>query len=94
MRRYEAFSDYDKICIDLKMVYNKIIDMNTVTVSPKFQVVIPRQIRKRMGLEPGMRLHVFNHDDRVEFIPVRSPKSMRGILKGMNTSIDREEDRV
>jgi AbrB family looped-hinge helix DNA binding protein len=76
------------------MAYNPSIDMNTVTVSPKFQVVIPRQIRKRMGLEPGMRLHVFNHEDRVEFIPVRSPKSMRGFLKGMDTTIKREEDRL
>lgn len=81
-------------CIDWKMEYDFNIDMNTVTVSPKFQVVIPRQIRKRMGLEPGMRLHVYNHEDRVEFIPVRSPKSLRGILKGMDTNIDREEDRV
>jgi len=76
------------------MGYDNIIDMNTVTVSPKFQVVIPRQIRKRMGLAPGMRLHVFNHDDRVEFIPVRSPKSLRGFLKGMDTIIEREGDRL
>ena len=41
-----------------------------------------------------MRLHVFNHDDRVEFIPVRSPKSMRGFLKGIDTTIEREEDRL
>jgi hypothetical protein len=47
-----------------------------------------------MGLEPGMRLHVFNHDDRVEFVPVRSPKSMRGFLKGIDTTIEREEDRL
>lgn len=70
------------------------IDMNIVTVFPKFQVVIPGQIRKRIGLEPGMRLHVFSHDDRVEFIPVRSPKSMRGFLKGIDTTIEREEDRL
>jgi AbrB family looped-hinge helix DNA binding protein len=84
----------NETCIDKKMGYDNSIDMNTVTVSPKFQVVIPRQIRKRMGLEPGMRLHVFNHDNRVEFIPVRSPKSMRGFLKGMDTTIEREEDRL
>ena len=68
--------------------------MSTVTVSPKFQVVIPLQIRKQMGLEPGMRLHVFNYDNRVEFRPVRSPKSMRGFLKGVDTTIEREEDRL
>ena len=68
--------------------------MNTVTVSPKYQVVIPRQIRNRMGLEPGMKLHVFDHDNRVELIPVRSPKLMRGLLKGMNITLEREEDRL
>lgn len=68
--------------------------METVTISPKFQMVIPRAIRKQMALKPGMRLHVFHHDDRVEFIPVRDPKSMRGFLKGMETSLEREEDRL
>lgn len=68
--------------------------MTTVTVSPRFQVVIPLAIRKKMGVEPGINLHVFNHNERVEFIPVRSPKSMRGFPKGMDTTIERESDRL
>lgn len=68
--------------------------METVTVSPKYQVVIPLSIRKQLALKPGMKLHVFNHDDRVEFIPVRNPKQMRGFLKGIDTTIDREADRL
>ncbi len=68
--------------------------METVTVSPKFQVVIPLSIRKQLSLEPGAKLHVFNHYDRLEFIPVKNPKKMRGFLKGINTSIDRESDRL
>lgn len=94
MKSWSGTMLWDRTCIDRKMECDFNIDMNTVTVSPKFQVVIPRQIRKRMGLQPGMRLHVFNHDDRVEFIPVRSPKSMRGFLKGIDTTIEREEDRL
>jgi AbrB family looped-hinge helix DNA binding protein len=68
--------------------------MDTVTVSPKFQVVIPLSIRKQLALQPGMKLHVFNHEDRVEFVPIRHPKAMRGFLKGINTSIDRDNDRL
>jgi AbrB family looped-hinge helix DNA binding protein len=68
--------------------------METVTVSPKFQVVIPLVIRQRLGLQPGMKLHVFNHDDRVEFVPVRSARQMRGFLRGMDTAIERDSDRL
>lgn len=68
--------------------------METVTLSPKFQVVIPLAIRRNLSLQPGMKFHVFNHEDRVEFIPVKHPKQMRGFLKGMDTSIDREADRL
>ena len=68
--------------------------MDTVTVSPKFQVVIPLSIRKQLDLKPGMKLHVFRHEDRVEFMPLKSIKSMRGFLKGMDTSIEREDDRL
>lgn len=76
------------------LLYDGIIDMETVTVSPKFQVVIPLSIRKELDLQPGTKLHVFRHDDRVEFMPVRSTKGMRGFLKGINTSIEREDDRL
>lgn len=68
--------------------------METVTVSPKFQVVIPLSIRRELDLKPGMKLNVFRHGDRVEFLPVKSIQSMRGFLKGMDTSIEREGDRL
>lgn len=68
--------------------------METVTISPKFQVVIPLSIRRELDLEPGMKLHAFRHDDRVEFMPVKSVKEMRGFLRGIDTSIEREEDRL
>jgi AbrB family looped-hinge helix DNA binding protein len=68
--------------------------METVTVSPKFQVVIPRAIREALGLEPGQKVHALQYLNRIEFIPVRSIKSMRGFLKGLDTTVDREPDRV
>ena len=68
--------------------------MFVVTVSPKFQVVIPRTIREAMGLEPGQKLQALQYQNRIEFIPVRSMRSMRGFLKGMDTTVVRERDRV
>jgi len=68
--------------------------MFVVTVSPKFQVVIPRTIREAMGLEPGQKLQALQYQNRIEFIPVRSMRSMRGFLKGMDISVVRERDRV
>lgn len=69
------------------------IDMSTVTLSPKFQVVIPQQVRQSLGLVPGEKLRVISYAGRVELIPVRTMKSLRGFLKGMDTIIDREKDR-
>ena len=59
--------------------------MNTVTLSPKFQVVIPQAIRKALNLKPGEQPRVPRYGDRVEFIPVRSIQEMRGFLRGMDT---------
>ena len=68
--------------------------MNTVTVSPKFQVVIPKTIRKSLGLQPGQKIQAILYENRIELIPVQPMQSMRGFLKGIDTSIEREADRV
>ncbi len=68
--------------------------MNTVTLSPKFQVVIPQAIREEMQLEPGEKMQVLHYQDRIEFIPFQSLKKMRGFLKGLNTTVPREGDRA
>ena len=68
--------------------------MDQVTVSPKFQVVIPQSIRKMLGVKPGQKMRVIAYDDKVIFIPVRPIQSARGSLKGINTEIEREEDRA
>lgn len=70
------------------------IDMNTVTISPKFQVVIPLAVREALQLTPGEKLRVFRYCGRVEFIPVRPMKEMRGFLQGLDTAIARERDRL
>lgn len=68
--------------------------MSVVTVSPKYQVVIPRAIREAMGLEPGQKVQALQYQNRIEFIPVRSMRAMRGFLKGLDTSVTRDADRV
>ena len=67
--------------------------MSVVTVSPKFQVVIPRHIREALKLEPGQKVQAFEYEGRVEFIPVRPAKALRGFLRGLDTSVPRERDR-
>ena len=68
--------------------------MQTVTVSPKFQVVIPKEIRESLKLAPGQKVQALLYENRIELIPVRLIKKMRGFLKGIDTTIDRETDRL
>ena len=68
--------------------------MSVVTVSPKFQVVIPRDIREALGLEAGQKVQALRYLNRVEFIPIRPMRAMRGFLKGIDTSVGRDRDRV
>jgi AbrB family looped-hinge helix DNA binding protein len=68
--------------------------MAAVTVSPKFQVVIPKEIRKRIGLMPGQKMQLVVYGNRIELIPVTPVKRMRGFLKGIDTRVPREGDRV
>ena len=68
--------------------------METVMVSPKFQVVIPRAIRESLNLRPGQKVQVIRYGDRIELILLRPAKKMRGFLKGMDTTVERETDRV
>jgi len=68
--------------------------METVTVSPKYQVVIPRSLRESLGIQPGQKLRMIQYGDRIECVPVKSIKDMRGFLKGMNPNMKRERDRL
>ncbi|MEW6658484.1 MAG: AbrB/MazE/SpoVT family DNA-binding domain-containing protein [Thermodesulfobacteriota bacterium] len=68
--------------------------MKAVTVSSKFQVVIPREVRESMELQPGTRVQVLQYENRIELIPLREPKTLRGFIKGIDTEVPREEERV
>jgi len=68
--------------------------MQTVTVSPKYQVVIPKLIRQTLQLRPGQKMQVVEYEGRIELIPERDITELRGFLKGINTDFEREEDRV
>ena len=68
--------------------------METITISPKYQVVIPSAIRKSLGVKPGQKVKVILYDNRIEMIPIRPVQETRGFLKGIDTTVDREGDRV
>ena len=68
--------------------------MKTVTISPKFQVVIPKDIRKSLKLAPGQKVQAIAYENRIELIPQRPMKKMRGFLKGVDTDVPRGDDRA
>jgi len=79
-------------------LYDSVIDkedvMTTVTISPKYQVVIPKSIRESLGLKPGQKIQAIEYNGRVELVPVRPVREMRGFLSGIDTTVLREDDRV
>ncbi len=68
--------------------------MQTVTVSPKYQVVIPRPVRDHLHLKPGQKIQVIEYEERIELIPERDIADLRGFVRGIDTSFEREPDRV
>ena len=67
--------------------------METITVSPKFQIVIPKEIRQKLEIKPGQKLQVFQSGNRIEYIIIKDINKSRGFLKGINTDIKRDGDR-
>ena len=68
-------------------------NVSTVTISSKYQVVIPREIREKMGLQPGQKVQVMAHQGRIEMIPLVPITDLRGFVRGIDTQIDRADDR-
>ena len=68
--------------------------MKSVTVSPKFQVVIPKEVRESMGIVSGQKIQVLTFQNRIELIPIKPMKKMKGFLKGIDTDVERDDDRV
>lgn len=73
--------------------YGRLIDRDTVTLSPKFQVVVPPAVRRSLGLEPGEKLQVLGYEGRIERVPLRPMRELRGVLGPIDTSIERDDDR-
>lgn len=68
--------------------------METSRVSSKFQIVIPLRVRRALGLRPGQRVQVIPYEGRIEVVPLEPIKKARGFLKGIDTTVQRETDRV
>ncbi len=68
--------------------------MEVVTVSPKYQVVIPLSVRQSLGIKPGYKIQVILYENRIELIPLQPIKKMRGFLKGIDTTLERDADRI
>jgi len=68
--------------------------MQSVTVSPKYQVVIPKTVREALKLHPGQKMQIVEFAGRIELIPERDIKELRGFLKGINTEFSREGDKI
>jgi AbrB family looped-hinge helix DNA binding protein len=68
--------------------------MDTTTVSPKFQVVIPLRVRRALGIRPGQKIQVIPYEGRIELIPIRPLKQAKGFLRGIDTTVERELDRA
>ena len=68
--------------------------MTAVTVSPKFEVVIPKEIRESMGIVSGQKVQIMTYQNRIELIPLKPMKELRGLLKGIDTDVERDSDRL
>jgi len=67
--------------------------MATAKVSPKYQIVIPLEVRRALDIRPGQQIQVIPFDGRIELVLLRPMREARGLLRGIDTHIDRESDR-
>ena len=68
--------------------------MTTVTISPKYQIVIPKAVREKLQLAPGQKVEAIAYENRIELIPIRPVTELRGMLSGIDTQVEREADRL
>jgi AbrB family looped-hinge helix DNA binding protein len=68
--------------------------MKSITLSSKYQIVIPKELRERMGLKPGQKFHALDYGDQIRLVPVRPIEELRGSARGIDTRVEREADRV
>lgn len=70
------------------------LPMTVVTISSRFQVVIPKDVRERLKLQPGQQVEAIPFKGRIELIPLEPIEAMRGFLRGIDTTVPREDDRA
>jgi AbrB family looped-hinge helix DNA binding protein len=68
--------------------------MSTVEVTPDYQIPIPEEVRDAMGIRPGSRFDVLRHGERIELVPAKDIGAYRGFVKGIDTTVERDEDRL
>ena len=68
--------------------------MNIVTISSRYQVVIPKDVREQLGWKPGQKVVAIPFRGRVELVPVQPLESVEGMLEGIDTDVPRESDRA
>lgn len=68
--------------------------METIVLSSKFQIVIPKAVRQKLKLTPGQKLQIIEFENKIELLPLGEIKKLRGVLKGMDTTVKREKDRL
>ncbi len=68
--------------------------MTTVTVSPKYQIVIPKEIRESNGIVSGQKVQMISYRNRIQLIPIEPMENLRGFLKGIDTNVERDKDRL
>ncbi|MCY4363667.1 MAG: AbrB/MazE/SpoVT family DNA-binding domain-containing protein [Gammaproteobacteria bacterium] len=68
--------------------------MTTVTVSPKYQIVIPKEIREANGIVSGQKVQMISYRNRIQLIPIEPMENLRGFLKGIDTTLERDKDRL
>ena len=73
--------------------YDTCIDMPAVTISPKYQVVIPKAVREKYALRPGDKVEMIELDGRIELVPIRPAKALKGFIKGVKNTFERGADR-
>ena len=68
--------------------------MNTVTLSSDYQLVFPKEIQEAVALKAGTSFEVISYNNRIELIPIKPINNLRGIFKGIDTNIIRDDDRI
>ena len=66
--------------------------MERVKVSPKFQILIPKNVRKNLHIKAGMEMQMLESGNCIQLVPLEPIENLRGFVKGIDPDIQRDED--